>query len=79
MASDGAEVDFWEDEEAERDEGNSIRYSGTDFINEGLDGRGGAVDLGDSRRNWYDLHKAASNMACKVGLNAKQDNCRLFT
>lgn len=45
MEGDGGKGDFREDEEAEWDEGNSITYSGIDFINEGLDGRAGvAVD-----------------------------------
>lgn len=41
-ASDGSESDFWDDEGGERDEGNRTRYSGIDFMNEGLGGRGGA-------------------------------------
>lgn len=57
----GAKGDFWEDEEAEWDEGNSTTYSGIDLMNEGLDGRGGAVDWDESRRKWYDVH---SSLCC---------------
>lgn len=38
-----------EEEEDELDEGNSIRYSGIDLINEGLGGRGGAEVWDESR------------------------------
>lgn len=39
---DGSDCGIWDDERDRLDEGNRITYSGIDFMNEGLGGRGGA-------------------------------------
>lgn len=54
MSRGGAEGDFREDEEeGVGEEGNNTRYSGTDFMNEGLRGRGGAEGGDECGRNRF--------------------------
>ena len=53
---DGSEFDFW-DEGDGVDEGNRTKYSGIDFMKEGLGGRGGAEVWDQNRINGDDKKK----------------------